>query len=127
MFTPGDKKGHAKRCLTFGQEGENPGGWYPPLGRPKVDFYLGHPRVKIVKHVCLLLYSAPVGSPQGVGWLVGPAPTHFFKFLICANMLTCFLAVMGYHYDCLCLVAFGFADICKLCFSYISGCFNSEL
>ena len=26
---------------------QNPGGWYPPpLGRPKVDFYLGHLRVK---------------------------------------------------------------------------------
>ena len=30
----------------FGREGKNPGGWYPPpLGRPKVDFYLGHLRV----------------------------------------------------------------------------------
>ena len=31
------------------REGKNPGGWYPPpLGRPKVDFYLGHPRVNYV-------------------------------------------------------------------------------
>ena len=31
----------------FGREDQNPGGgWYPPpLGRPKVDFYLGHLRV----------------------------------------------------------------------------------
>ena len=33
----------------FGREGKNPGGWYPPLGRPKVDFYLGHLRVKLIQ------------------------------------------------------------------------------
>ena len=33
----------------FGREGKNPGGGGipPPLGRPKVDFYLGHLRVNI--------------------------------------------------------------------------------
>ena len=33
----------------FGREGKNPGGMVStPLGRPKVDFYLGHLRVKRV-------------------------------------------------------------------------------
>ena len=32
----------------FGREGKNPWGLYqPPHGRQKVDFYLGHPRVKV--------------------------------------------------------------------------------
>ena len=38
----------------FGREGKNPGGGLhqPPLGRPKVDFYLGHLRVNnLLKNV----------------------------------------------------------------------------
>ena len=35
----------------FGREDQNPGGVVPtPLGRPKVDFYLGHLRVKLVQN-----------------------------------------------------------------------------
>ena len=36
----------------FGREDQNPGGGYPPpLGRPKVDFYLGHLRAKQAVHL----------------------------------------------------------------------------
>ena len=35
----------------FGREGKNPGGVVStPLGRPKVDFYLGHLRVNIADY-----------------------------------------------------------------------------
>ena len=47
------------------------GGWYPPpLGRPKVDFYLGHLRVKC----CLFQF---VNSPVALKkfWTISPLPS----------------------------------------------------
>ena len=51
----------------FGREDQNPGGWYPPpLGRPKVDFYLGHLRVnfKIALQGSLMPSKSSGNLPQ---------------------------------------------------------------